>query len=146
MPVVVVTVGLAGVTPVAAMVREALTLAGRTEGDGGGRGVKRAGLIHEETCRLVLPPADNEVVEMRDHPGLKARAGAAAERQVVVVPVPVPVPVPCRCRCPCRRWWHAARLPFPPQPASSASARDTMINNLRMSFILARQVPASIEI
>jgi hypothetical protein len=50
------------------------------------------------------------------------------------VPVPVPVPVP------------ALKFLLPLQAASNTMLADAMINNLRMSFILARRGSASVEI
>jgi hypothetical protein len=53
--------------------------------------------------------------------------------------VPLPLPLPPEAVA-------AARFPFPLQPASSATLAHKMINDLCMSFVLARQVPASVEI
>jgi hypothetical protein len=80
-----------------------------------------------DTCRLVLPPAESDFVEMANAPDPKlAPVPLPIDRTTVFVPVVVvltPVAVS-----------PVMELESPPQPVSNAAPSHTMIDNLRMLF------------
>ena len=91
------------------------------------------------TERLVVPPAATEALDIPIMPDWKALP-VPLPIEYVVVPVPVPrtragASVPVARTAP-------AKFLLPLQAVSSASPAHAIIDNLRMSFILARRMSA----
>jgi hypothetical protein len=93
------------------------------------------------TERLVVPPAATEALDIPIIPDWKALP-VPLPIEYVLVPVPVPVPV----QVPVPVLVLPPKFLLPLQAVSSASPAHAIIDNLRMSFILARRRSALVEI
>jgi hypothetical protein len=83
-----------------------------------------------DTCRLVLPPAESDFVEMASTPPWKLDPVPLPIDRVVVVPVVPVVPVVLVPDSP------VMELASPPQPASNTAPRHATIDNLRIRFLI----------
>jgi hypothetical protein len=82
-----------------------------------------------DTCRLVLPPAESDFVEMASTPPWKLDPVPLPIVRVVVPVVPV-VPVVLVPDSP------VMELASPPQPVSSTTPRHATIDNLRIRLLI----------